>query len=255
MDDDRILGIKREVARLNRVLAGEGALDAFGHASLRDPERPDRFFLPRSCAPELVGPDDVLEFGLDAEPILATRRPLYSERVIHGGLYRHRRDVGAICHHHSPSVLPFCLTEMELAPVTQLGAAMGALVPVWDCRTRFGATNHLVTTNAEADDLARTLGLHSTVLMRRHGATVVARDAADLAFRTIYGCRNAEAQYRAALIGAVDRLTPEEAAMAARIPAASVARAWDLWCRRLEGEVPDASPRAGRVRGQQGRQR
>ncbi len=232
--------VKKQVVQLNRILANEGVMDAFGHASLRNPERFDRFFLPRACAPELVEIDDVIEFGLDGEPVEPLNAALYSERVIHSSLYRRRSDIGAVCHHHSPSILPFCLTQTKLAPVTQLGASMGVHVPIWDSRDRFGATNHLVTTAAEADDLADTLGMNTMVLMRRHGATVIGRDAQDIAFRTIYSCRSAEAQYRAALLGPVDTLSPEESALAEKYPASSLDRAWDLWNRRLAAK--DLSP-------------
>ncbi len=110
---------------------------------------------------------------------------------------------------------------------------MGVHVPIWDCRDRFGTTNHLVTTEAEADDLADALGANTMVLMRRHGATIVGHDAQDIAFRAIYSCRSAEAQYRAALLGPVDTLSPEESALSEKFPASSLNRAWDLWNSRL----------------------
>ena len=221
-----------DVVRLNAVLAAEGILDAFGHVSVRDPDRPDCFHLSRSCAPELVAAEDVLLFDGEGRPVVSTTLPLYAERVIHAGIYAARPDVTAICHHHAPAVLPFCLTDLKLAPVTQLGAVVGTDIPVWDSRTKFGATNHLVVTLDEAADLAASLGQASLVLMRRHGATVVAGTVAELAFRSVYGARNAEAQYRATLVGAVDTFTAEETLLAQRYPPATIVRAWDLWVRR-----------------------
>ena len=230
---DRTTDAIADVVRLNRVLAAEGVLDAFGHVSVRDPERADRFYLPRSCAPERVTAADVLLFDAAARPVDATTVALYAERVIHSGIYAARPDVMAICHHHAPAVLPFCLGALQLAPVTQLGAVVGTHVPMWDSRTRFGATNHLVVTADEGADLAASLGAAPLVLMRRHGATVVASTVPELAFRAVYGVRNAEAQYRAALLGPVDALTPEETRLAERFPPASLNRAWQLWLGRL----------------------
>jgi len=43
----------------NRILAAEGVVDAYGHVSLRHPENPERFFLSRSLAPELVERGDI----------------------------------------------------------------------------------------------------------------------------------------------------------------------------------------------------
>src|SRR6187399_332756 len=55
------------LARANRIIANEGVLDAFGHVSMRHPTDPGRYLLARSRAPELVQPDDILEFTLDSQ--------------------------------------------------------------------------------------------------------------------------------------------------------------------------------------------
>src|ERR1700738_2082905 len=54
-------------------------------------------------------------------------------------------------------MLPFCLTDLKLRVVTQLGATIGKQVPIWDQRDEFGSTNHLVTRQEEAGSLARWL--------------------------------------------------------------------------------------------------
>lgn len=221
------------LATANRLLAREGVLDAFGHVSLRHPDDPERFFLARSLAPELVSASDILEFDLNSQPIAATDVALYSERVIHGALYRARPDVNAICHHHAPAILPFCLADLPLRVVTQLGATIGKHVPVWDQRDAFGTTNHLVTRQDEAVSLAHRLGSHAMVLMKRHGATVVGTSLRELAFRSIYGCRDAELQLRARQYGSIDVFTDAEIDLAAQFPEATLARAWNYWCARL----------------------
>jgi len=227
--------IRTSVATANRILAREGVLDAFGHVSVRDPHHPGRFFLARSLAPERVTPDDVLEFDLNSQLVEPSAAALYSERVIHGTIFRARPDVNAICHHHAPSLLPFCLTDMKLSVITQLGATMGKHVPIWDQRQEFGATSHLVVTEPEATSLARCLGADSIVLMKRHGATVVGRDLRELVFRSIYSCRDAELQLRARSYGAVDVFTEAEIELAAQYPEATLTRAWDYWVSRLQG--------------------
>ena len=67
----------------NRILAMEGVLDAMGHISVRRTERPDRFLLARSMAPELVTAADILEYDLDGQAIDARDRTSYLERFIH----------------------------------------------------------------------------------------------------------------------------------------------------------------------------
>lgn len=81
----------------NRILANEGVIDAFGHVSIRHPERDDRYFLARSRSPELVERGDILEFDLDSNPINPDGRTMYSERPIHGCIYKTRPEVKSVC--------------------------------------------------------------------------------------------------------------------------------------------------------------
>jgi hypothetical protein len=78
--------------------------------------------------------------------------------------------------------------------------------------------------------------------MRRHGATVVGSGLRQLVFRTIYGCRNAEYQTQAKLVGRIGMLTPGEIDMAGMLQQQpnTVARAWEYWLTRLEkrGALP-----------------
>jgi HCOMODA/2-hydroxy-3-carboxy-muconic semialdehyde decarboxylase len=221
------------LATANGILARESVLDAFGHVSTRNPDNPSHIYLARSQAPELVTEGDILEFDLSARPVRPCQVPLYSERVIHAAIYQMRPEVNAICHHHAPAILPFCLSSLTLRVVTQLGATIGKHVPVWDQRDEFGATNHLVSKPEEAASLARCLGPHAMVLMKRHGATVVASNLRELAFRAIYSCRNADLQLRALQYGSVDTFSDEEIDLAGKFPEATLARAWDLWRTRL----------------------
>ena len=62
--------VRGELARANRILAHEDVLDAFGHVSVRHPDDPGRYLLSRSRGPELVQPDDILEFTLNSEPVV-----------------------------------------------------------------------------------------------------------------------------------------------------------------------------------------
>jgi HCOMODA/2-hydroxy-3-carboxy-muconic semialdehyde decarboxylase len=234
------------VSRANRIIANEGVLDAFGHVSMRDP---GRYLLSRARAPELVEPADVLEFTLDSEPVQPTNQRLYLERVIHGEIYRARPDVNAIAHHHAPAVMPFCITGIDLVPVFHLGATIGNQAPLWDQRDEFGDTNLLVVKAQEGRSLARTLGSHSMVLMRRHGATVVGGNIPELVFRTIYSCRNAELQMQAQALGTIAPLSPGEIARAGAINAQPnvTARTWEYWSMRLAKAEKRAGAAQARV--------
>ena len=122
---DTLKDLRRDLATAYRIVANEGILDAFGHISVRNPNNPQRYFLSRSRAPALVQPDDILEYDLDSNPIVPPMTRPYSERVIHGEIFKARPDVNAVCHHHAPSIMPFAISGVPLVPVFHLGAAMG----------------------------------------------------------------------------------------------------------------------------------
>jgi ribulose-5-phosphate 4-epimerase/fuculose-1-phosphate aldolase len=228
--------VRHELARANRILAHEDVLDAFGHVSVRHPGDPGRYLLSRSRGPELVQAADILEFTLDSEPVVPPTQRLYSERVIHGCIYQARPDVHAVVHHHAPSIMPFVIAGVDIVPVFHLGATMGAKAPFWDSRDEFGDTSLLVVKPEEGRSLARALGAHAMVLMRRHGATVAGGNLHEVVFRSIYSARNAEHQWRAHALGAVGALTAGEAALAARhnLAPGPVERAWEYWSGRLD---------------------
>src|SRR5665647_48527 len=96
-----------DLVAANRILADQGVLDGWGHVSVRHPRDPNRFLLSRSRAPELVSADDIMEFDLDSNPVESKGRPLYTERFIHGEIYKTRPDVMAIVHTHAPALVPF----------------------------------------------------------------------------------------------------------------------------------------------------
>jgi ribulose-5-phosphate 4-epimerase/fuculose-1-phosphate aldolase len=232
---DRRHDVPYELALASRMLANEGVLDAFGHVSLRHPGDPSRFLLSRSRSPQLVEPGDILEFTLDAEPVRAPTQRLFAERVIHGCIYQARPDVMAVCHHHAPAVLPFCIAGVPIVPVFHLGAAGGASIPFWQQHDEFGDTNLLVAKLDEGHSLARALGSHAAVLMRHHGATVVGGDLRELVSRSVFMCQNAAYQLQAQLLGKVVPLTPGETKLAGSINAMPnvVGRTWEYWSHRL----------------------
>ncbi len=231
-----------ELALANRILTHEGVLDAFGHVSVRHPADPNRYLLSRSRSPLLIEPGDILEYTLDSAPVKAPNVLLYAERVIHGCIYQARSDVMAVCHHHAPAVMPFCIAGKPIIPVFHLGAAMGEEAPFWDQHDEFGDTNLLVVKQEEGHSLARTLGGHSAVLMNRHGATVVGGGLRELVSRSIFMCQNAEYQLRALALGAPDRLHSGEIKLAGAINLMPnvVTRTWEYWSMRLKasGAMP-----------------
>jgi HCOMODA/2-hydroxy-3-carboxy-muconic semialdehyde decarboxylase len=227
---------REQVARANRIIANEGVCDAFGHVTMRHPADPNRYLMSRSRAPELVQAKDIHEFTLDSQIVKPIEARLYGERVIHGEIYKARPEVMAVCHHHAPSILPFCISGMKLEPVYHLGATLGAEVPFWDGRDEFGDTTLIVAKPEEGASLARALGKNWIVLMRRHGATVAGVSLEELTFRTIYTARNAAMQIQAHGLGHVSPLNANETKLAGayNLQPGPVARAFEYWSVRLD---------------------
>ena len=118
-----------DLVTANHVLAKLGIVDSFGHISMRHPDRPDRFFLSCSRAPERVTRDDIVEFNLQCDPIDAKGKQLYTERPIHGAIYEARSDVMSVIHNHSPSTVPFGVTGHKMRPIMHMCGTIGHEVP------------------------------------------------------------------------------------------------------------------------------
>ena len=186
----------------NRILAKEEVVDAYGHVSVRHPDDPKRFLIARSLAPDLVGPEDIVELGLDGQPVGGDSRQLYLERFIHAAIFEARPDVMAVVHAHAEDTLPFGIAAAtRLQPVIHSGSFIGTEVPVWDIADNFGDTNLLVTNIEQGRDLARCLGPSSVALMRGHGFSSAARSLIEVVRLSVYLPRNARALMRAKQLG------------------------------------------------------
>jgi ribulose-5-phosphate 4-epimerase/fuculose-1-phosphate aldolase len=225
--------VLENLATAHRILAAEGVLDYLGHVSVRHPSNPNRYLMPRQVAPALVTAADIVEFDLDSHAIDARGRALFSERYIHGEIYKARRDVNAVVHSHSPTVVPFSISQVPLRAVHQAGAFLGAGAPVFDTRGLDSRSASLLVRNpALGKALAATLGEKPVALMRGHGDVVVGADLVVAVARAIGTEVNARMQLNAIQLGTpVTYFTPEEAA-AMENPAA-YARGWELWESRV----------------------
>ncbi len=231
---------RRELALANRIVANEGVIDAFGHVSVRHPDNPNRYLLSRSRAPELVTPEDIIEYDINSQPLRDPGVGQYSERVIHGEIYKARPEVNSVCHHHCPAFMPLLATGTDYMPIFHLGAVGGIRPPFWDQRDEFGDTNMLVVKPEEGASLARALGKHWIVLMMRHGVTVAGTSVRDCVFRSVFSARNAEYQVRAMTIGSnIATLSPGETKLAGQISAKTtgLTRSWEYWSMRVANKA------------------
>jgi ribulose-5-phosphate 4-epimerase/fuculose-1-phosphate aldolase len=228
---------RRDLVIANRILAREAILDAFGHVSVRHPQDRQRFLMAWARAPELIEADDLMEFGLDGEPLDKSDRFPYLERFIHAAIYEQRPDVMAVCHNHTASILPFGISKTaRLQAVIHSAAVIGAEVPVWNIADEFGSnTNMLVVNMQQARSLARTLGGERIALMRGHGSVVAANSVPAVVSACINMDKNARVQMQAMQLGDYIPLAPGEVARPAIAPGQAPIpdRAWEAYVKRV----------------------
>ncbi|HKA44786.1 MAG TPA: class II aldolase/adducin family protein [Burkholderiales bacterium] len=224
-----------DLVAANRVLAREGVLDGWGHVSVRHDQDSSRYLLSRSLAPEFVRPGDILEFDLDNNAVDDRGHGLYTERFLHGEIYKVRPDVVAICHCHAPPVIPFGVIDVPLKPMYHRAAFIALGVPIFEIRDAAGMTDLLIRNPALGAALAKSISDKPAVLMRGHGATVVAPSLPRLVGRSIFLALNATLQAQAMIMtggGAINYLDPEEARLIEAREGYGLGRAWEAWKRK-----------------------
>lgn len=225
-----------DLVAANRILADQGLLDGWGHVTVRHNRDPNRFLMARGVAAQLVTAQDILEFDLDSRPVDTHGLPmsaLFTERYIHGEIYKLRPDVIAIVHTHAPSLIPFGVTKVPLQPMYHRSAFISFGVPVFEIRERAGMTDMLIRNAPLGRNLAEALGDHPAALMRGHGAVITGPSLPRMVSRTIFLALNATLQAQAMSMGApITYMAPEEARKIEEREGHGLARTWEAWKRK-----------------------
>jgi HCOMODA/2-hydroxy-3-carboxy-muconic semialdehyde decarboxylase len=140
-----------------------------------------------------------------------------------------------VVHSHSPTVVPFSVTNVPLKPIR--APFLYPEVPVFEIRDAAGWTNLLITNQEKGKALAETLGKNSVALLRGHGNVVVAPTIRMVVYRAIYTEHNALLLLHAKMLGGpINYLAPEEAAIMEGMLAKNQIgsghgqdRTWDMW--------------------------
>jgi HCOMODA/2-hydroxy-3-carboxy-muconic semialdehyde decarboxylase len=229
--DPRIL---TDLVLANRILYRLGVLDAHGHVSARDPKHPEHFFLARSLAPGLVTAGDIMAYDSDSAPVEPRGRAMYSERFIHGEVYRARPDVHAVVHSHSPTVIPFSISKTAMRPVYHMASFIAQAAPVFEIREAEARGDLLVKSTTLGRALAQTLGGNTVALLRGHGNVVVGPDVRYAVFRAYHTEINARLQLQArGLDGPLTYISAAESADTFGGMGIPPDRAWEMWVREV----------------------
>jgi L-fuculose-phosphate aldolase len=215
--------LKAKLAQATRMLAREKLLESSGHVSLRIPGTDKVLIGPADVSRDIVQAADVITVDLDSKQLEGkTRAPLETE--IHTGIYRARKDVGAVVHSHPVHSVVFSITKKPILPVSVHGAIFADGVPT------FENVGH-VNTRELGDALGRLLGTHRAALIKMHGAAVVGATLEQAFVAAIQLEENAEKQLWAEATGTAQAMTKEEAERCVRqsFSAFSIQKRWQYY--------------------------
>ena len=224
----------------NRVLAHEAIFDHLGHVSVRNPENNQVFLISRSRSPEQVAPADILEVDLTGKVLTSTTATPYSERVIHGAIYRARPDVNCVIHAHPKELVIFSVTDLPLRMIQHTASVFYKGLPVYDAYdlTSPNTSGMIVRTAEEAARVAQTLGACRGMLMRGHGCNVVGENI-PWAVQAVIALRdNVAMQLVAQQLGSFISITPQEAEVVSRA-ISEPKRGWNYWVSRAMHAMPE----------------
>ncbi len=184
------------------VLQKVGLLDGFGHLSARLPG--DRFLCTPKMPPGKAKVRDLLTLNMDGRTILGRRDPP-AEWPIHASIYVRRPDVGAILHYHAESAIILSLVGEPVRAVANCGVFFGKGTPLFDSPA-------LITTPELGGQVAETLGDKCAVLLRGHGAVLVADSLERVLWLGVNLDKTARIQILASILGTPKVHTDEETA-------------------------------------------
>jgi ribulose-5-phosphate 4-epimerase/fuculose-1-phosphate aldolase len=207
--------------------------------------------------------DDLIEYYIkDSSTVDPNAKKGYSERFIHGELFRVYPSINCIVHSHAEEVLPYVTAGVPLKPIFHMAGFLGTDVPVFDIAGLYeaGDQQDMLVRNARigtalAQTFSTTLSTesskapdHTVVLMRRHGFTTHGTDIETAVYRSIYTKTNAKALTEAITLRTafgslkgmgeakfdLEPLTEEMCRGCLKMNEGTQDKPWVLWCKEVE---------------------
>jgi L-fuculose-phosphate aldolase len=202
-------GIREDLVKACKILyAVKAAGDGLGgHVSVRlDDER--MLIKPRPVSWRRLTPADliVIDFNGKRVDAPADSRSAVREWPIHAQIYRARPDVSCVFHAHPAASTLMAALSITVEPLDQDCTTFVDQLPMLDN----GAVS--ISTTALGDDVARTLGKHSAVLLKNHGSVVAGPGIPDVCVTAHRLEKVAETMLRAAAISKLPVMSTESRA-------------------------------------------
>ena len=148
-----------------RMGFGDGAA---GHITVRDPGRPDPFWVnPFGQSFRHVSVSDLVLVGPDGAVVEGDNPVAFAALTIHAAVHNARPDAVAVAHAHSFWGKTFSMLGRPLAPLSQDACAFFEHHSLHDTYTG------VVLEAGEGEALARALGPNKAVILRNHGLLTV----------------------------------------------------------------------------------
>lgn len=196
-----------------------GLVEHNGHVSTRIPGTEQMLIQSRYSSRAALTDKDILTVDLKGNLLEGENEPP-SETPIHTCIYRSRSDVMSVAHLHSHYAVLLGMSGISFAPVCNDGVLFASGVPFFPHSWNIGS-------DKRGEALAETLGKARAVLMKGHGAVVVAEELEGL-FQVAYQLeQNARLQCELMMLGKFQPFTEEDLRSA---PKQTLSRGvWKTW--------------------------
>jgi ribulose-5-phosphate 4-epimerase/fuculose-1-phosphate aldolase len=203
---------KRALAITFRIFARCGYDEGIaGHATARDPEFRDRFWVnPYAVHFSRIKVSDLLLIDEAGHVIQGERRTNKAAFWIHSSIHRARPDVVAVAHAHTIHGRAFGTLNKVLEPIVQESCAF------YEDHVLFDEYQGLVLEQAEGERIAGRLGDRRAAILRHHGLITVGRSVEETAWWFITMDRACQMELLARAAGTPRIMTEEEAMLAHR---------------------------------------
>ncbi|WP_455367509.1 class II aldolase/adducin family protein [[Eubacterium] cellulosolvens] len=167
--------LKKEVIETAKLMFEEELVKlTFGVASARIPETPKAIITPSGFSKASVKTSDLIIVDLEGQRIEGHLRPSV-ETKMHCFIHKHRVDVGAVLHTHSPIASAFASAREPLPCVsTEQAFHLGGIVPLVE--------KYIMPGSEKEEDLQAILQVLKScpvALLQNHGVIVTGRNLKD----------------------------------------------------------------------------
>ena len=167
-------------------------IDFNGHFSARVPGTEFMLINSGKSVRSALTVDDIVTIDMAGNLVEGTAVPPM-EFHIHAAIYRRRPDVQSVVHTHPLWSTLIGMVDKSILPVIMQAAVLGDI--------QYFPKAASINTKELGDALAESLGAHTVVMLKSHGAVIASQGVLETFVQGVYLEENAQRQYMASQIG------------------------------------------------------